>query len=69
MGITILYSWDNKERKIMTRKHFKELARILGENNADEKLIADVVFFCIENNKDFNLDTFEKAIKENRKEL
>ncbi len=53
----------------MTRKHFKELARILGENNADEKLITDIVFFCIENNKDFNLDTFEKAIKENRKEL
>ncbi len=63
-----LYTWDNRKED-MTRKHFKELARILGENNADEKLITDIVFFCIENNKDFNLDTFEKAIKENRKEL
>ena len=52
----------------MTRKHFKELAKILGQNNADTKLITDVVFFCIENNKNFNLDTFEKAIEENRKE-
>jgi hypothetical protein len=52
----------------MTRKHFKELAKILGENNADAKLITDIVFFCIENSKTFNLDTFEKAIEENRKE-
>jgi hypothetical protein len=53
----------------MTRKHFKELAKILGENNADTKLITDIVFFCIENSKTFNLDTFEKSIEENRKEL
>ena len=53
----------------MTRKHFKELAKILGENNADTKLIIDVILFCIENNKDFNINTFEKAIEENRKEL
>ena len=53
----------------MTRKHFKELAKILGQNNADTKLITDVVFFCIENNKNFNLDIFEKAIEENRKEV
>ena len=53
----------------MTKKHFKELAKILGQNNADTKLITDVVFFCIENNKNFNLDYFEKAIEENRKEL
>ena len=52
----------------MTRKHFKELAKILGQNNADTKLITDVVFFCIENNKNFNLDYFEKAIEENRKD-
>ena len=52
----------------MTRKHFKELAKILGENNADVKLITDIIFFCIENSKNFNLDTFEKAIEENRKE-
>ena len=54
----------------MTRKHFKELAKILGENNADAKLITDIVFFCIDNskNQNFNLDTFEKAIEENRKE-
>ena len=50
----------------MTKKHFKELAKILGQNNASTKLITDIVFFCIESNKNFNLDTFEKAIEESR---
>ena len=53
----------------MTRKHFKELAKILGENNADEKLIDDIISFCASQNQYFQLDTFADAVEKNRKEL
>jgi len=75
MGITILYSWDNKERKIMTPKHFKELAEIIAkhnsrmEDNSDPDLFNDIVSFCASQNQNFNLNTFADAVEENRKEL
>ena len=46
----------------MTRKHFKELAKILGENNADEKLIDDIISFCASQNQYFQKGIFEKSI-------
>ncbi len=72
MGITILYSWDNKERKIMTRKHFKELAEIIAKHysrmkdNSDEHLFNDVVSFCAGKNQYFNLNTFADAVEKNQ---
>ena len=59
----------------MTRKHFKELAKILAKHNsrmkdnADPDLFNDVVSFCASQNQYFNLNTFADAVEENRKEL
>ena len=75
MCITILYTWDYKERKVMTKKHFKELAEILAKHysrmkdNSDEHLFNDIVSFCASQNQYFQLDTFADAVEKNRKEL
>ena len=75
MCITFLYTWDYKERKVMTKKHFKKLAEILAkhnsrmEDNADPDLFNDIVSFCASENQYFQLDTFADAIEKNRKEL
>jgi len=53
----------------MTRKHFKELAKILGENNADAKLIDDIISFCASQNQYFQKGIFVDAVEKNRKEL
>ena len=53
----------------MTRKHFKELAKILGENNADEELIDDIISFCASQNQYFQKGIFVDAVEKNRKEL
>ena len=44
----ILFSYIvpiRKDNKKMTRKHFKELAKILNENNASKQLVKDVILF------------------------
>ena len=38
----------------MTRKHFKELAKILNENNASKELVKDVILFCKTQNSNFD---------------
>ena len=56
----------------MTRKHFKKLAEILAKHNsrmkdnADPDLFNDIVSFCAGENQYFQLDTFAKAVKENK---
>ena len=56
----------------MTRKHFKKLAEILAKHNsrmkdnADSDLFNDIVSFCAGENQYFQLDTFAKAVKENK---
>ena len=56
----------------MTKKHFKELAEILAKhnlrmkNNADPDLFNDIVSFCAGENQYFQLDTFAKAVEENK---
>jgi hypothetical protein len=47
----------------MTRKHFKEIARILGENNASISIIREFMNFCMEQNDNFNRTTFLDAVK------
>ena len=37
----------------MTRKHFKELAKILNENKASKELVKDVILFCKTQNSNF----------------
>ena len=56
----------------MTRKHFKKLAEILAKHNsrmgdnADPELFNDIVSFCAGENQYFQLDTFAKAVEENK---
>tara|TARA_R100000656_G_scaffold12801_1_gene13200 strand:+ start:53 stop:265 length:213 start_codon:yes stop_codon:yes gene_type:complete len=47
----------------MTRKHFKEIARILGENNASITMIREFMDFCMKQNDNFDRPTFLDAIK------
>ena len=55
----ILFSYIvpiRKDNKKMTRKHFKELAKILNENKASKELVKDVILFCKTQNS--NIDRF-----------
>ena len=38
----------------ISRKHFEQLARILGVNNASHNLITDISSFCKIHNKNLN---------------
>ncbi len=55
----------------MTRKHFKELAEILGKHysrmkdNADQHLFNEISSFCASENQYFQLDTFAKEVEKN----
>tara|TARA_R100000655_G_scaffold7335_1_gene19804 strand:- start:210 stop:437 length:228 start_codon:yes stop_codon:yes gene_type:complete len=48
----------------LSRKHYKELAKILGENNASLDLINDILSFCKIDNRAFKPNTFIDRIKE-----
>ena len=48
----------------LSRKHYEELAKILGENNADFQLIDDIISFCKIDNRAFKPNTFVDRIKE-----
>ena len=55
----ILFSYIvpiRKDNKKMTRKHFKELAKILNENKASKELVKDVILFC--KTQTSNFDSF-----------
>ena len=60
----ILFSYIvpiRKDNKKMTRKHFKELAKILNENNASKQLVKDVILFCKTQNSNFDSFRFIDA--------
>ena len=42
----------------LSRKHYEQLARILGVNNASHNLITDISSFCKVDNRNFNKDRF-----------
>jgi len=48
----------------LSRKHYEELAKILGENNASTDLINDISSFCKIDNRAFKPNTFIDRIKE-----
>ena len=52
----------------LSRKHFREIARILGENLADDDLINEFVSFCASQNQYFQKQTFIDAIEKEMKE-
>ena len=60
----ILFSYIiliRKDNKKMTRKHFKELAKILNENKASKELVKDVILFCKTQNRNFDSFRFIDA--------
>ena len=59
---------DNKKMSL-SRKHFRELAVILGKNRATENIILDVVDFCFKHNRHFKRETFIDAIKKSYEEI
>ena len=48
----------------LSRKHYEELAKILGENNASLELIDDISSFCKIDNRAFKPNIFVDRIKE-----
>ena len=51
--------------KMMTRKHFKELAEILHNNEANPLLVRDIANFCASENPRFDRSKFyEVSLKD-----
>ena len=48
----------------LSRKHYEQLAKILGVNNASNELINDISTFCKIDNRSFKPNTFIDRIKE-----
>ena len=53
----------------LSRKHFREIARILGENLADDDLINEFVSFCASQNQYFQKLVFIDAIKKHEQKM
>ena len=47
----------------ISRKHFEQLARILGVNNASHNLITDISSFCKIHNRNFNKEKFISKVE------
>ena len=45
----------------MTRKHFRELAKILNDNNCDRELLQAIMKFCKSENRNFDAFKFVEA--------
>jgi|TARA_R100001460_G_scaffold29780_1_gene59069 hypothetical protein len=45
----------------MTRKHFKELASIINQNNVDTDLLIAIIKFCKSQNSNFDVYRFVDA--------
>tara|TARA_R110001632_G_scaffold127328_1_gene241071 strand:- start:220 stop:483 length:264 start_codon:yes stop_codon:yes gene_type:complete len=64
---------NSTERKIikmaLSRKHFKELAVILGQHKASIDLNLAIVEFCLNHNRHFKRDTFLNAIEKASQEI
>ena len=54
-----------KENKKMSlsRKHFREIARILGQNFANDEIVNEFVSFCASQNSYFQKQTFLDAVE------
>ena len=64
----IAYSDINISRRenikmALSRKHYEQLARILGVNNASHNLITDISSFCKIDNRNFNKDKFISKVE------
>ena len=64
----ILFSYIVPIRKeniymAISRKHFEQLARILGVNNASHNLITDISSFCKIHNRNFNKEKFISKVE------
>ncbi len=57
----------------LSRKHFKEIAKILGSNMASNDMIQDFAYFCSSQNYYFQrqlcIDACEEHYQEAKKEL
>ena len=53
---------DNKKMSL-SRKHFREIARILGQNFANDEIVNEFVSFCASQNSYFQKQTFLDAIE------
>jgi len=52
----------------LSRKHFREIARILGQNFANDDLINEFVSFCASQNQYFQKQIFLNAISDHENE-
>lgn len=52
----------------LTKKHFEDLARKLGEENASDNLISGIADFCGAHNPLFDRTRFIQAVETNRSE-
>ena len=50
----------------LSRKHFREIARILGQNFANDDLINEFVSFCASQNSYFQRQTFLNAVDDHK---
>ena len=50
----------------LSRKHFREIARILGQNFANDDLINEFVSFCASQNSYFQKQTFLNAVDDHK---
>jgi len=53
----------------LSRKHFKELAVILGQHKANIDLNLAIVEFCLNHNRHFKRETFLNAIEKASQEI
>ena len=59
-GLTLIQT-QTGEFKMLTRKDFKELAKILRECKADGVMIRELADFCYESNPNFDRGRFYDA--------
>ena len=52
----------------LTKKHFEDLARKLGEENASDRLISGIADFCEAHNPRFDRTRLIRAVETNRSE-
>ena len=52
----------------LSRKHFREIARILGQNFANDEIVNEFVSFCASQNSYFQRQLFIDAVEEHYQE-
>ena len=53
----------------LSRKHFREIARILGQNFANDEIVNEFVSFCASQNQYFQKQVFIDAIKKHEQKM